>query len=77
MAERFSLLVIIKKKTNSRELYSKLERYKMNVADLGDQTLVYNFELVTVNDVMMTLIECCKYGKCEVLLTVSAGHQPS
>ena len=73
MAEKYSLLVIIKKETDSKDLYNKLERHKMNVADLGDQTLVYNFSLATTEDVMVTILECCKYGKCEIIMTESAN----
>lgn len=72
MAEKFSLLVIIKKKIDSRTLYEKLKDHKMNVADLGDQTLVYNFALATFEDIMITLLECSKFGKIEVVLSESA-----
>ena len=73
MAEKFSLLVIIKKRIDSRTLYEKLKGHKMNVADLEDQIMVYNFAPATLEDVMVTLLECSKSGRIEVILSESAN----
>lgn len=73
MAEKFSLLVIIKKKIDSRTLYEKLKDHKMNVADLEDQIMVYNFAPATFEDITVTLLECSKSGKIEVMLSESAN----
>ena len=74
MAEKISLIATIPGKIDSKTLYESVKQYNMNVLDMGDKTLVYNFNSVSPRDIVDTMYVCFRYGKCEVRISYSAAH---
>lgn len=66
MNTKMTVLITIKGKIDSRDLYSKLARYGANVTDMIDKTFVF----VTIDlrdDAIEHIIRICsEYGECNL-----------
>ena len=66
MKTKMSVMIVVKDCIESRELYHELERYKLNVMDMGDKTLVYAMIDIREPNIEEIIKICNRYGSCEV-----------
>lgn len=66
MQTKMSVLIIIKGKINSKELYEDLKPYGLNVTDTGEKTMVYATIDIREPTIEYILETCNKYGDYEV-----------
>lgn len=66
MKTKMSVVIVVKNCIESKELYEELQKYKLNVMDMGDKTLVYAMIDIREPDMEDILTICNKYGSCDV-----------
>lgn len=66
MQTKMSVLITIKGKIDSKELYEDLKQYGLNVTDMGEKTLIYAKIDIRDNTIEKILAICNKYGDPEV-----------